>query len=242
MNNLIIGIVIILSFSIVWDSYSIWRIQRMRNELENYVQFEKEAIDSAQSSVINQIKTSIAFKSPDRREKLFYLSGFEIWPMDILESQILKMHPDIKTLDSLPNSSDEISTPRSLLNNSKNQSIQEFYKELLTLSMLEVLAANVFDDSEFGFGDGRWAVVRPITGDSTYIGSKFNPDRRSKYAYNINGRYFEGQYKSRIFTIPKSDTINITTIGMNNAWTKIDTHFHKEQIVFNGIDWRAIGN
>ena len=107
--------------------------------------------------------------------------------------------------------------------------------------MLKCLSEDVYDDSDCGFDNLGWKIIRPLTSDSTYIGGRFIPDGRTKHAYMINGRYFEGQYDSDLFTIPKSDTLNITSIIMNNDFIEIDTFYSKQRIVFDGKDWKDIG-
>lgn len=244
LNKLIFGVIVILIFSIVLDGFSIWRIHIKRIEVQNYVNFEKETIDSSISILDKTIQTSIDFKTPCRRNQLLFLSGFEGWPPELLERQMLKMYSNINTLDSLPYPyrSEEISKPREEFNNSKNKNLKSLYEGLLKQGMLETLAREVYDDSNCGFGDGLWMIVRPIISDSTYIGTQFNPDRRAKYAYQINGEYFEGGYDTRIFTIARTDTIRITSMIMRNAWTRIDTLLSEEQIVYDGTRWKVTEN
>jgi hypothetical protein len=106
--------------------------------------------------------------------------------------------------------------------------------------MLERLALDVFDDSGDGFS--RWMIMRPISKDSSYIGTRFYPDGISKYAYKINGLYFEGSSNSTLFTIPKYDTLNIRTLFMSNQWTYIDTQYNTQRIAFNGREWKDLTN
>ncbi|MBP6658377.1 MAG: hypothetical protein KA284_11015 [Bacteroidia bacterium] len=189
----------------------------------------------------------------NRRQKLDFLTGFENDSIDMLEDKILLMHPTINTLDSLQYGEEDILTYRQLMNKAKNQELRMFYRELLSVFMLETLASDVYDDSDCGFYNLGWEIMRPISSDSTYIGSVFYADGRSKYAYQINGMYFEGSripsingiylensQNFNIYTVPKSDTLKIYTILMRNAFTKIDTAINYQRIRFDGKKWRNI--
>ncbi|MGB4849743.1 MAG: hypothetical protein WBP41_17590 [Saprospiraceae bacterium] len=253
LNNLVIVLVFVVTSSIAWDVFNMVQGRSAKKYLQNYIPFELKEIESARQKLISQIKTSISFKNPKRRNRLDYLSGFENHSIEVLEDKILIMHPTINTLDSLPYGNDEISKYRELMNMAKNEEIKILYKELLKLAMLETLASDVYDDSDCGFYNLGWEIIRPISNDSTYIGSMFYADGRSKYAYQINGIYFEGLRNPsingiylesfenyNIYTIPKSDTLNIYTIMMHNAWTKIDTTVNNQRIRFDGKKWRSI--
>ena len=254
LNSVIIGIIFIVACSIAWDVFNSIKSCLAINYLENYITFEQIGIESEKQQWINQIHTSIAFKNPIHRNELLFLTGFDTSSVEVLEDQILIMHPGLNTLDSMSYGNEDILNYRQLMNKSKNQVIKTFYKELLRSAMLETLASDVYDDSDCGFYNLGWKIIRPISSDSAYIGSVFYSDGRSKYAYQINGIYYEGfrnrtingiylesLQNSNIYTIPKSDTLNIYTIGMHNTGTKIDTQITNQRIKFDGKRWRNIG-
>lgn len=253
LNNVVIVLVIIITSSIVCDVINLMEGYSAKKYLKNYIAFELEDVESKKQQLASQIHTSISFKNLKRRQKLDFLSGFESDSVEVLENKILLMHPTINTLDSLQFGEDDIIKYRQLMNLAKNQEVKRFYKELLSVAMLETLASDVYDDSDCGFYNLGWEIIRPISTDSTYIGSVFYADGRSKYAYQINGMYFEGSripsinginlessQNFNIYTVPKSDTLNIYTILMHNAWTKIDTIIHNQRIRFDGKKWRNI--
>ncbi len=253
LNKFLILLVIIVTSSLVWDIFNLVENSSANKYLKNYNSFELIDVASKKQVLLDQIHTSISFKNPKRSQKLNFLSGFESDSIEILENKILLMHPTINTLDSLQYGEDDIIKYRQLMNKAKNQEIKEFYKELLSIAMLETLAADVYDDSDCGFYIPSFEIIRPISTDSTYIGLVFYADGRSKYAYQINGIYFEGSripsinginlessQNFNIYTVPKSDTLNIYTIMMRNAWTKIDTTIHNQRIRFDGKKWRNI--
>lgn len=252
-NKFLILLVIIVASSIVWDIFNLVEGSSVNKYLKNYISFELIDVAAKKQLLIDQIHTSISFKNPKRRQKLDFLSGFESDSIDILEDKILLMHPTLSTLDSLQYGNDDIIAYRQLMNKARNQELKGFYKELFSVAMLETLSSDVYDDSDCGFYNLDWEIIRPISSDSTYIGSVFYADGRSKYAYLINGIYFEGSripsingiylessHNFNIYTVPKSDTLTIYTIMMRNAWTKIDTILNNQRIRFDGKKWRNI--
>jgi hypothetical protein len=240
LNNLFSVVIVILFLSVAWDVFTILQGRKQNIYLGNYIEFENVTIDSEKQVLIDRIKTSIAFKNSERRNKLAYLSGFESLSQEDLEKQILRMHSNITTLDSLPYGNDDIISCRQRMNKAQNQSIKALYKELLTIAMLKSLASDVFADS--GEGLSRWMIMRPISKDSSYIGTRFYADGISKHAYQVNGLYFEGSSNSTFFTVPKNDTLNIRTLFIRNQLTYIDTQYNTQRISFNGKEWRDLSN
>ena len=236
LNKLLCVAIAIVSISLAWDLLVLMKDGTQNGLLENYVTFEKANIEYSKKEVIEQIKTSIDFRNTDRRNKLSYLSGFESQPVEVLKDLILKMHPYTNTLDSVSYFGDDITRYRQLMNKAQNQYIKSLYKELLTLKMLERLADDVYEDTSFKIS--KWTIMRPISKDSSYIGSLFYPDGQYKYAYRLNGEYYEGSFTPNVFTIPKTDTLNIVTLYMSNQGTFIDTQYNTQLIAFDGKRWR----
>jgi len=243
--NIILTKISLAVFSCVIISLAVYDIQQInecngqKEKVHSYIQYESDNILSKRSIIINRIKTSINFKSDIRRKEFIEFIDLDSLSTSELENLVLTLFPNTKSLDSIYFYGDDIAKIRNQMLNSKNKKIRTFSNNLLALPILEALAQEVFDDTNFGWND--FELVRSIESDSVYIAALGDSDGRSKFAFRINGKYFT-ENNSAIYRIPKSDTIKIETLELTNEVTHIDTLGLKQTIVKTGSTWNSYQN